>query len=82
MTGLIAISCPPLMQQADYLASDWDVKNDKKKQELIIRQNSWTQALKYIEVISTNEDVDLKKDDLTIDRIKKLAETIESHIQR
>lgn len=57
-----------------------------EKQRSIVRQNSWTQALNYIDklILAKQNGIDIKldKEDLKLDKIKALAHTIEEDIFR
>lgn len=68
---------------------EWEKKTNEEKQLSIVRQNSWTQALHYLDaMLKAKElgilkgDEDLTAKDITVEKIKGIAHTIEEDINR
>lgn len=64
----------------------WEKENNEKTQIMIVRQNSYTQALKYVECLLEAKKqgikVELDKDDMKLDSVQKIAHTIEEDIMK
>lgn len=80
----------PKMYSEDYWREkfNFEKENYHKTQSSIIRQNSWTQAMKYLEssLKAVELGIILKKDftkkEMTIEQMKKIAHMIEEDIVR